>query len=721
MFAFHQPETVARWMREADARPDAPTLRARLQQMPALVTEGLRDAQVEAITGLEASLAGDHPRALIQMATGAGKTYTVVTESYRLLKYAGVQRVLFLVDRNNLRKQAKADYDRYVTAEERSGFTELYNVQRLTSDILLESASVVISTVQRLYSMLRGEPIRADDDPGGDDYEIGEAVELGYNPAVPPETFDLVVTDECHRSIYGKWRAVLDYFDAHLVGLTATPVAQTFGFFGGNLVGQYSYRQAVVDGVNVDFQVMRVRTQVGERGGEIPAHTPVRIVDARTRRERYEELDTALDYRGEQIGRAVMVPSQIQVAVQAFADGWRQFFPQRDTVPKTLIFAKTDAHADDIVRIVREVFCRGNEFCQKITYRANDPAQLLRDFQTSAGLRIVVPVDMIAPGTDVRPLECVFFLRGVSSAAYFEQMKGRGARTISPDEFRTVTPDPGATKSQFLLVDAVGVTDSPLVDTTPLQPPSQRSASLEKLLGKAASQGISTDEAAALGPRLAALDNQITEGERAELAEIGGMPLAEIARGLGEATDPDAQEAAREQDGSDAARELVLDVARPLGQSRELRRRILDIRRSHDLPYDEYTQDELLGVEARDIAAEAAESTVSDFRAYLAEHADQIDALRVAFDDLRRDPGRVYRQLADLARQIERPPRRWTPGRSRSSRRSWVGRRSRTPRPPRSRRPTTVSSASSASAPARWAASSTTRKTRSVTPPPSSA
>jgi type I restriction enzyme R subunit len=661
VFAFHQPATIARWMREARANPDAPTLRARLRRMPALITEGLRPNQVEAITGLEQSLAADRPRALIQMATGAGKTYTVVNASYRLLKHAGARRVLFLVDRNNLGRQARAEFSRFETPDGHAKFAELYTVQRLTSTTLLDSASIVISTVQRLYAMLRGQELPGeDDDPEFDDYDmIDEAVELDYNAAIPPETFDLIVVDECHRSIYGKWRAVLEYFDAHLVGLTATPVAQTFGFFHENLVSQYTYRQAVADGVNVDFEIMRIHTQVGEHGGSIPAHTPVRIMDLHTRRERYEQLDTALDYRGEQIGRSVMNPSQIRTAIQAFSDGWRAYFPRREHVPKTLIFAKTDLHADEIVTAVREIFGGGNEFCTKITYRSADPEQALKDFRTKPAMRVAVTVDMIATGTDVRPLECVFFLRGVSSATYFEQMKGRGARTIDPDEFQTVTPDAPA-KTKFLLVDAVGVTDSPLVEAKPLQPASQRQVSLQKLLGKAASHTINTDEAAALSARLAALNSQITDAERAELADVGGRSLHQIAHDLAEATDEDAQEAARLTGGAAAQHQLVVRAVAPLADP-EFRTRILSIRRKYDLPFDEHTQDVLLSVEARTLDRDGARQTVEDWRAYLEENQDVTAALRIAFSDPRRDPRAVYAQLADLARQIERPPHQWTP------------------------------------------------------------
>jgi type I restriction enzyme R subunit len=594
------------------------------------------------------------------MATGAGKTYTVVNASYRLLEHAGARRVLFLVDRNNLGKQARAEYARFETPDDFSKFAELYNVQRLTSTTLLDSASIVISTVQRLYAMLRGEELPPEDDsPEFDDYDINEAVELEYNAAIPPETFDLVVVDECHRSIYGKWRAVLEYFDAHIVGLTATPVAQTFGFFHENLVSQYTYRQAVADGVNVDFEIMRIHTQVGEHGGSIPAHTPVRIMDLHTRRERYEQLDTALDYRGEQIGRAVMNPSQIRTAVQAFAAGWPEYFPRREHVPKTLIFAKTDLHADEIVTAVREVFGAGNEFCTKITYRSDDPEQALKDFRTKASLRVAVTVDMIATGTDVRPLECVFFLRGVSSSTYFEQMKGRGARTVDADEFQTVTPD-AATKTKFLLVDAVGVTDSPLVEAKPLAPASQRQVSLQKLLGKAASHSITTDEAAALSSRLAALNGQITESERAELVAAGDRSLHQIARDLAEATDDDAQEQARVAGGAAAQHALVVEAVAPLADP-EFRARILSIRRKYDLPFDEHTQDVLISVEARTLDRDGARQTVEDWRAYLEENRDLTAALRVAFSEPRRDPRAVYAQLADLARQIERPPHQWTP------------------------------------------------------------
>lgn len=661
VFSFHQPLTIARWMREAEADATTPTFRARLGELSSHEIKGdLRDAQVGAITGLERSLAQDLPRALIQMATGAGKTYTVVNETYRLLKHAGAKRILFLVDRNNLGKQAEAEFARFITPDDGTPFTELYNVQRLASPVIADSTHVVICTVQRMFKVLCGQQPGPDDD-SADDYRIEEVVEIDYNPSIPPESFDLVVIDECHRSIYGRWRAVLEYFDAHLVGLTATPVAQTFGFFRENLVSQYTFRQAVADGVNVDFDIMRIRTEVGEHGGTIPAQTDVRIVDLHTRRERYELLDTDLDYRADQIGRSVMNPSQLRTAIRAFHDKWPEYFPNRTYVPKTLVFAKNDKHADDIVEVVREVFGGDARFCAKITYRADDPDQLLKDFRNDADFRVAVTVDMIATGTDVKPLECVFFLRGVSSATYFEQMKGRGARTISAEDLRDVTPDAGA-KEKFLIVDAVGVTDSPLVDTRPLQPASQRQVSLQKLLERAANQGITPDEAAALGSRLAALDCRVTAAERQELADLAdGMTLLDLASRLEHATDEETQESALQSGGPQAQRDLVHDAVRPLAERPELRHRILEVRRKYDMPYDEYTIDQLISVEARLMEQGGSRNVVEDWHQYVEDNKAEIMPFLLAFEDPGRDPADVRRRLQRLADEIAAPPYRWTP------------------------------------------------------------
>ncbi|MEI4273409.1 DEAD/DEAH box helicase family protein [Klenkia sp. LSe6-5] len=468
IFSFPRPETLARTVRNADDDAGTATWRGRVRTMPDLITQGLRPAQITAIQGIERSLAEQrHARSLVQMATGAGKTYTAVTSCYRLLKHGGFRRILFLVDRNNLGTQTLAEFQNYATPDDGRRLTEIYNVDMLTGAGMVSSSSVVISTIQRVHAALRGEIVPVEDDPGLDGFTPGAPVDVVYNAELPPESFDLVIVDEAHRSIYGVWRRVLEYFDAHIVGLTATPVKQTFGFFQQNLVSEYTYAQSVADNVNVDFDVYRIRTQISESGSTIEAGTVVPKVDRRTRVQRYEALDDDVPYTRTQLDRAVTSKSQIRLVLETFRDRlFTEIFPGRSTVPKTLIFCKDDNHAEEVVTTIREVFGAGNDFAAKITYNGRDPKGDLRKFRTSSTLRVAVTVDMIATGTDVRPLECVFFLRDVRSASYFEQMKGRGSRTISQTDFQLVTPD-ATSKDRFVLVDAVGVTEHEHIDATP--------------------------------------------------------------------------------------------------------------------------------------------------------------------------------------------------------------------------------------------------------------
>ncbi|MHB8300703.1 MAG: type I restriction endonuclease subunit R, partial [Dermatophilaceae bacterium] len=530
VFAFPQPATLARTLRDATADPERPTWRGKVAAMPELDIKMLRPAQVTAIGGIERSLAEQHfDRSLVQMATGAGKTFAAVTTAYRLLKHGGFNRVLFLVDRNNLADQTLAEFQNYRTPDDGRRFTEIYNVDKLTGAGMLDSSKVVVSTIQRVFKALSGEQVPDQDDPNLDDFVPDAPVTVSYNKAFPPETFDLVIVDEAHRSIYGVWQGVLDYFDAHIVGLTATPGKQTFGFFRQNLVSEYTYPQSVADGVNVDFDLYRIKTQISDQGSSIEAGTIVPTVDRRTRVQRFETLDETLEYTDKELDRAVTAKAQIRLVLETFRDKLpTEIFPGRTTVPKTLIFCKDDAHAEEVVTAIREVFGKGNDFAAKITYTARDPKGHLQAFRTSASLRVAVTVDMIATGTDVKPLECVFYMRDVRSASYFEQMKGRGARTIPDADFQAVTPD-AASKLRFVIVDAVGVTEHDFVD-----PPLNRdkSISLKKLLEKAATLSLTEADTATLASRLAALELQLTDSERAELDQVAGMPVRHLVRDL---------------------------------------------------------------------------------------------------------------------------------------------------------------------------------------------
>jgi type I restriction enzyme R subunit len=658
VFAFPQPATLARTLRDATADPEHPTWRGKVTAMPELDIKMLRPAQITAISGIERSLAEQRfDRSLVQMATGAGKTFAAVTTAYRLLKHGGFNRVLFLVDRNNLADQTLAEFQNYRTPDDGRRFTEIYNVDKLTGAGMLGSSKVVVSTIQRVFRALSGDQVPDQDDPNLDDFVPDAPVTVSYNNAFPPETFDLVIVDEAHRSIYGVWQGVLDYFDAHVVGLTATPGKQTFGFFRQNLVSEYTYPQSVADGVNVDFDLYRIKTQISDEGSSIEAGSTVPKVDRRTRVQRFETLDETLEYTSKELDRAVTSKAQIRLVLETFRDKLpTEIFPGRTTVPKTLIFCKDDAHAEEVVTTIREVFGKGNDFAAKITYTARDPKGHLQAFRTSASLRVAVTVDMIATGTDVKPLECVFFMRDVRSASYFEQMKGRGARTITDADFQAVTPD-AASKLRFVIVDAVGVTEHDFVD-----PPLNRdkTVSLKKLLEKAATLSLTEADTATLASRLAALELQLTDAERAELDQVAGMPVRHLVRDLVDAVDPDTQAGvvADAADPERAVQELLDTAVKPLASNPELRQRILELRATHDRTIDEINADVLL--DAHGVVDTArARSIVESWQQYLIEHRDEIAAIQLMQEAKERRVSFV--EIQALADRISRPPHNWTP------------------------------------------------------------
>ena len=545
VFAFHKPETLREWLTTPT------TLRGRLRDLPALDERGLRECQIEAVHGLEESLAADRPRSLIQMTTGAGKTFAACTFSNRLIRYGGAKRILFLVDRNNLGDQTLREFQNYEPPGAGRRFTDTYIVQHLHANRIDRDAKVVITTIQRLYAMLRGEEL----DPENEEVSTFEAAQnegeippVGYNPNIPIETFDFIVTDECHRSIYGLWRQVLEYFDAHIIGLTATPSKHTLGFFNQNLVAEYPYERSVADGVNVGFEVFRIRTHVSEHGGRVEADSgsfqiPVR--DKRTRIVRYQALDEDLEYSARELDKSVVAPNQIRAIIECFKDRlFTDLFPGRSGqwVPKTLIFAKDDNHAEEIVHIVREVFGEGNNFCKKITYRntGEDPKSLIRGFRVDPYPRIAVTVDMIATGTDIKPVEVLIFMRDVKSEGYFEQMKGRGVRSIDDATLKGVTPD-AQTKTRFILVDAVGVTEGKKNVSQPLE--RKRNVTFDRLVDQIAQGRRDDDALSSLAGRLSALDRRLEDDDRTRITEAtGGASLRNLSRALLDAIDPDVQQ-----------------------------------------------------------------------------------------------------------------------------------------------------------------------------------
>jgi len=666
IFNFPQPETLARITRDAEANPGAPTWRARVHNMPPYDDYDLRPASKVAVGAIEDSLAAQqHSRSLVQMATGAGKTRMAVTESYRLIRHGGFNRVLFLVDRNNLGDQTLREFRDYTTPDDGRKFTDLYNVDKLTSAGMVSSSKVVISTIQRVFYALRGIEAPEDDDPGIDDFTPPEPVTAEYSESFPPESFDLVIVDECHRSIYGVWRSVLEYFDAHILGLTATPTKQTYGFFQQNLVSEYTYPQSVADGVNVDFEVYRIKTAISEDGSTIEAGTTVPKQDRRTRQQRLEELDEDFEYTAGQLDRDVTSKSQIRLILETFRDRlFTDIFPGRSVVPKTLIFTKDDNHAEEVVNTARRVFGKGNDFAAKITYTAKDPKDLLQKFRNSPTLRIAVTVDMIATGTDVRPIECVFFMRDVKSRTYFEQMKGRGARTINDADFQTITPD-AKFKERFVIVDAVGVTEHPFVDAAPLE--RTKSLTLKQLLERAATFTITADETATLASRLSRLERELTKEEHSELTDLAGTPITAITKGLMTVTDPDVitnleKNAPTRPDGKPdvarAVREHINTVVTPIAGNAPLRTRLLEIRASKDRVIDEVSVDILLNAEGV-IDYDKCREVITSWKGFLEDNKDEITLIQVLYSQ-DNNAQITFKELRELSERIAAPPRSWS-------------------------------------------------------------
>ena len=678
VFCFHRPETLAQWM---DA---AKTLRALLAEMPfahPLNTLGMRDCQIEANTGLGQSLASDYPRSLIQMATGSGKTFTACAFTYRLIKFAKAKRVLFLVDRANLGRQAKTEFDQYVLPDDGRKFTSVYNVQHLTSNKLDDVCRVTICTIQRLYSMLRGEELPEDaDELSG--YEVSSAddrpKDVAYNPAIPIEAFDFIVTDECHRSIYGLWRQVLEYFDAHLIGLTATPSKQTIGFFNQNLVMEYGHERAVADGVNVGYEVYRIRTRVTEAGDKVEKGFYVDRRHKETRRRRWERLDEDLAFTEKELDRSIVVPSQIRTVLTAFKDAlFTELFPGRVLVPKTLIFAKDDSHAEDIVQLVWEVFGKGTDFCKKITYQAKHPTtgkpakseDLIAEFRTSPQLRIAVTVDMIATGTDIKPLECLLFLRDVRSRVYFEQMKGRGTRVLTPTDLQSVSGAEAKAKTHFIIVDAVGVCESDKTESRPLE--RKPTVAFEKLLLGVALGKRDEDSLTSLAGRLARLDRELTPAQQKEVTTTsGGHTLSQMSAALLKAFDPDAvaehatgikgsePQELSEEAFTQAQTALITTACAPFDKP-ALRDLLAKVKQESEQTIATSVIDEVLEQGFSGAAKDKAAALAKSFRDYIEQHQAEITALQILYS-------RPYAQrltekmLKELEKKLREQHAAWT-------------------------------------------------------------
>lgn len=667
VFHFHTPDEIETWTKAGKE-----TLRKKLTESPPLDNPALWDVQKRAIKNLEESLAGAKPRALIQMATGSGKTFTAVNICYRLIRYANAKRILFLVDRNNLGRQTEQEFQNFIAPRDGRKFTELYNVQHMKSNRIDTVSRVCISTIQRIYSMLKGEedlaPEFEEHSAFEDAYPL-EAAPVEYNPKIPLSTFDIIIVDECHRSIYKLWKQVLDYFDAFLIGLTATPSKSTIAFFNKNLVMEYSHEEAVADNINVDFTVYDIRTRITKDGSLIPRGEVVQKRDRRTRRKKWEQLEDDIQYSGEQLDRDVVAKDQIRTIIRAFKERvLTDIFPGRKHVPKTLIYAKDDNHAEEIVQIIREEFNEGNDFAVKITYKTEGekPENLITQFRNDFYPRIAVTVDMIATGTDIKPLEIVFFMRSVKSRNYFEQMKGRGVRVIHSDDFMAVTPDAVA-KERFVIVDAVGVTQvDGLSDTQPLE--QHPTVTFEKLLRSIRFGKLTKEKLSSMAARLARLQKKLTEEQHQEIKKLsGGKTLSDYAHDFITAIDEDKiyERTKKTKKGEptrkeleQAAAERMTEAVKSFISNGKLMERLPQIKIETEQIIDDVSVDEVVTAAYSPIATEKARAIINSFKEFIEKNKNELDALQAFYTNKKR---LHWKDIKKLAEKIKTPPYFLTP------------------------------------------------------------
>lgn len=639
--------------------------------IPQLEKGTLRDCQYDAIVNLQKSMANGHTRGLIQMATGAGKTYTAITAIYRLLKYAKARRILFLVDTRNLGKQALDEFIAYKTEDSRT-FTEIYEVSHLKQSVIPQNSSVYICTIQRLFSILVEEPLDEGDEEGPVTRLLEKRMrKIEYNKSVPPEFFDMIVVDECHRSIYNVWAQIFDYFDAFITGLTATPDSRTLGFFSNwvndqrlpNLVSEYTREQAIIDNVNVGSDTYIIKTVIQKNGATIH-RADVEKRDRLTKAKRWEQLDEDMDYAGTDLDRSVVNPSTIRSVIQAFKQAVEtEIYPDREgQLPKTLIFAKDDPHADDIVDIVREVFGKGNEFCKKITYRADHAEENLNQFRNSFYPRVVVTVNMIATGTDVKPLEILLFMRDVRSKNYFEQMVGRGTRTIDFEDLKKVSPTAKSAKTHFVIFDTCDVTSSIKLETRDLDV--DRGASLKDLLEGVGVGGIKDkDVLTTLAGRLIRVNHTLKPEQATEIRELVNQPLSEVVGGILDSFDEDKILARLEAKGIEDCspgspeykmeQEMAIeDGIRPI-RSAKFRKYILSVKKLNEQIIDLENQDKIISsgwdIEGKNNATRVLDS----FKLFIKEHLPELEALGIFYGLPYENRSRLLKEVKGLISIME--------------------------------------------------------------------
>lgn len=614
--------------------------------LPYLQKKGLRDCQYEAETNLEISLKNGSKKNLAVLATGSGKTYLACLASYRLLNYTSTRRVLFLVDRNNLARQTESEFSIFDRTEKQQPMSHLYKISRLRHEEDIDG-DIVISTIQKLFAVLTGQQLTDDNEDAEDDDakklddKVDETpVTLSGDLKLPPDYFQFIVVDECHRSIYGKWRSVLDYFtDATILGLTATPTPEAYAFFNNNIIANYTYDDSVVDGVNVPSRIYRIATEVTEVGGVIEKGSKVVEISHKTGETTTYDSDKNVGYTSSALDRSVVNRDQIRTVLTAYKDSiYTDLYPEREAkweyVPKTLIFAKDDNHASMIVDVIREVFApefggtTPEHFAQKITYSAGDSNALIRDLRTEKDFRIAVTVTLVATGTDVRPLEVVLFMRDVVSDVLYTQMKGRGCRVIKDDKLREVTPN-ADTKECYYIVDAVGVTEHEHKIPVYGPGPGKKTLTLEQLLEHLAHGEVSDDNLILLRNYCSTInrryENDVMFGKHLDyfISEFGFAPRS-LANSIQDAFDKGLLVEYVSPSGDNTAR---LALISKLMTNIKARNKLIEMQKGYSVSIQDDDRVLYAG-----FSKETARSYIDNFEKYLEDNKDSIEALRIIYN-----------------------------------------------------------------------------------------
>ena len=627
--------------------------------LPYLSPKGLRKCQFEAVTELEKNFRRGDKRALMVLATGAGKTFTACMAAYRLLSYTLIRRVLFLVDRNNLGKQAEGEFGTFRLTETGEPFNTIFAVERLKSPDIPPETNVVISTIQRLFTMLTGGEVEDDDER--DDFQEDETeITLGDDLKLPFDYFDLIIVDECHRSIYGRWQKVLNYFNtARVVGLTATPAPETLAFFNNNLIINYTLEKSIADRINVSYRVYRIITEVTEGGGVIKQDEKITEITKYTGETKSLVAEKEVEYRRAELDRLVVNPAQIQLILEEFKNAiYTDLYPEREPnfayIPKTLIFAKDDAHATRIVEIAKEVFPgQTDDFVQKITYSAGDSSELIRHFKNEKTFRIAVTVNLVATGTDIRPLEILLFMRDVRSSILYTQMKGRGVRIIGDEQLRNVTPN-AISKDLFFLVDAVGVTESDKYMPKPVEGrvPVPANPTLEQLLEQITHGYLSDYYLNMLASSLSRINAKSKDKHRIEFTAITGATMYDLSVSIFSALEEGNLPTFEDVNQPNTERKTLVVLLANNPQAREylliLNAGFVDILIPGEdtLIFKGFSQEEAL-------------SATQAFEEYVNAHRDEIEALRIIYNNTNEPI--TYALLTDLKDKLLSADTRFAP------------------------------------------------------------